>query len=336
MKPFYKKLIFALIVLAALVVWISDKYQQEWSKNEDKKSIVGKVLLEKSLAATIDSIEIQSAKEIISIKNPEGNGWFLESDGGFPAQGLKILRLFEDLGQAKVIRVVTSLQKEIDELNLTAATIVQLSQKGKLIEKWHFGTRREMGGQYIGNSDLSQVWLINKNIDISTSIADWENKTLLDVSDKLIKQVELRPKSSLKKGDLTIFREKEDAEFLVTQGEIPEEELNKDTINLVKGTLQNLAYTNRFDSENEGAKLAFNSTSHAIYTLFDGRRYVLEIGSMDKGGSQRYFIKILEEAEKKDNDSNINMIMSKWAFEISDYLGQRLVKGRSDFIKGKS
>lgn len=30
------------------------------------------------------------------------------------------------------------------------------------------------------------------------------------------------------------------------------------------------------------------------------------------------------------------MIMSKWTFEISDYLGQRLVKGRSDFIKGKS
>lgn len=208
------------------------------------------------------------------------------------------MRLFEDLGQAKIIRVVTSHQKEIDELKLTEATILQLSQKSKLIEKWYFGKRREMGGQYIGNSDLSQVWLINKNIEITTAIADWENKTLLDISDKLIKQIELRPKSSLKKGDLTISREKEDAEFSVTQGDIPEEELNKDVFNLVKGALQNLAYTNRFDIDNEGAKLAFNSTSKVIYTLFDGRRYILEIGSTEKGGTQRFFVKITEEAEK--------------------------------------
>ncbi len=154
--------------------------------------------------------------------------------------------------------------------------------------------------------------------------------------EKMIKQVELRPKSSLKKGDLTISREKEDAEFSVTQGDIPEEELNKDTFNLVKGTLKNLAYTNRFDIDNEGAKLAFNSTSKVTYTLFDGRRYILEIGSTEKGGTQRYFVKILEESEKSDNVSSVNMIMGKWTFEISDYLGQRLVKGRSDFIKGKS
>src|SRR5690606_31516982 len=100
---------------------------------------------------------------------------------------------------------------------------------------------------------------------------------------------------------------------------------------------RSLTFSKRYDRSNAEAEAAFAKPNRAEIQLFDGRRYVFEVGSVgDK--TKKYFLRIRGEAQDttpadaKAKVQQLNDLMAKNAFEVAQSVATRFEKGMSDFV----
>ncbi len=285
-------------------------------------------------------VSIKAGESEVVLEEKGGQGWVLANDADFPADAAKLVRLFDELMKVKVERVVARSKDQWGEFGLAdgSAKEVGISGDGVAVTM-RLGGERSGGGQYatINDSD-GLAYLLASKVNVDASIDTWQYKTLLDIKSASIKQVVFAPGS---KDSVVLTRDK--AEDDLTAVGLAAEDVKANELKAVLTSLENLAFEKRFDPGNVEATTALKNASKAEVILFDGRRYELHVGRVGQDAAEKFFVRVTGHSSSEGGESqelsgqveSLNTLMQKWAFSVSSWRAQKLVKSRPDFITAK-
>jgi hypothetical protein len=330
-------LITTTLVAGAAVVLLFDS-----AKDRKVDPRVGKPMLAAADVLEVAEIAINKGDANVKLVLDTDKIWRLNDLAGFPADAAKVSRALDDLSKAdvQVLAAANSSKEGMNEFGFESATKVTLNAAaGKELFTASFANQREKGGQYVSIGGEYKVYLIGQSLSFVPDVSEWEAKTLLNVSPDQIKKVEFVPTAFLKRKPIVLSRDKvEDAIKVET---VPEGSKEAGSIRSHESILTSIGFTNRVDPENEQYKAAMAAPSVVNITLFDGRTFTANVGSTGEAETKKYFLRLTgvkgeatSEGEVK-NLTLLNDLMSKYAFEVSSFIGGRFEKGQEDMLEKK-
>jgi hypothetical protein len=213
-----KLLILSIVAIAAVGagIWLAGRQ----TSTASGESAVLYPDLKKELDA-ITTVRIVKAGGAPAVELKRGDaGWTVSERANYPADDAKLRKLIGGLSDAKLLEEKTSNPESykalgVEDISSDAAGGVQLEIEGTkqplklIVGKQGSGTQ----SHYVRRAGEPQSWLINKNLDTSSSPDQWLLKPVVDVSADRLQSAEVaigssKPYSVLKKS-------RADADFTV-------------------------------------------------------------------------------------------------------------------------
>jgi Domain of unknown function (DUF4340) len=155
-----------------------------------------------SQGGKIARIELRQGDKKLALERKEQN-WVLADRGGYPAKAEPVRTLLVRLAEAQLVEPKTRKSDRFSMLELEDAgakdtksrEVRLLDQQGVLIAQAIVGKKRidafgsSKSGTYVRWPDDAQAWLANADVQISASVRDWVQPTLLDLEASKIKLV---------------------------------------------------------------------------------------------------------------------------------------------------
>jgi uncharacterized protein DUF4340 len=175
------------------------------SQNRWSQAKVSGAALFPSLASQggkIARIELRQGDKKLALERKEQN-WVLADRGGYPAKTEPVRTLLVRLAEAQLVEPKTRKSDRFGMLELEDAgakdtksrEVRLLDQQGAVIAQAIIGKKRmdafgsSKSGTYVRWPDDAQAWLANADIQVSASVRDWVQPTLLDLEAAKIKAV---------------------------------------------------------------------------------------------------------------------------------------------------
>lgn len=193
MKPTSFAALAVVTVVALIVAIASYGAQNRWSQPKVSGAPLFPGLAAQS--AGIARIELsQSGKALALARDKEG--WVLADRGGYPAKLDAVRALLVKVAQAELVEGKTRNKERYGLLELEDATakdaksrLLRLTDdKGGVIAETIVGKKRfdafgaSKGGTYVRKPGDEQTWLSNADLDVSVSVRDWVQTSLLDLA----------------------------------------------------------------------------------------------------------------------------------------------------------
>jgi Domain of unknown function (DUF4340) len=190
-----------LVALVALVVAAASYISQ----NRWAQAKVSGAALFPGLAAQggkIARIELRQGDKKLALERKEQN-WVLADRGGYPAKTEPVRTLLVRLAEAQLVEPKTRKSDRFGMLELEDAgakdtksrEVRLLDQQGAVIAQAIIGKKRmdafgsSKSGTYVRWPDDAQAWLANADIQVTASVRDWVQPTLLELEAAKIKAV---------------------------------------------------------------------------------------------------------------------------------------------------
>lgn len=286
------------------------------------------------------SIELADSGQALTLTKNDQATWLISGSEPFPASANKVFDFVEKVAQLQVIRVASHKEDEWPAFDLAAsgdkAKTVNLkgSDSGFVL---HLGKIREGGGQFVRVGDDATTYLVDTALTLDTSIANWEYKTLLKVAGDDIKEVRFSQADK----DFGFARTTKDEEFKLTDLAATEQ-LKNTAQDSLKNIVGELGYAKRLPQTPEYRE-ALAKASGVQVVSFAPHTYTIKVVKLtsakpaaadapkDKPAetTSKYYVHI-----ETDDPSyaGLSELMTKWQFEVSEYLANNFRKTRSDFV----
>lgn len=314
------------LVLGAVAVVFIDR-----GKGRTDDARVGQPILTSSASADIEKIDIFTGETKLALVRGADNVWQV-GESAFPVDATKVAQFVDELTRSTYQNHVGSAKDEGEEFGITSATEVTLWTKGQKSLDLKLGNARNGGGQYVTSGD-DRIYLVNNAINAQADQEPWEMKVLLNIPKDDVKSVTFTPLGPGRK-PVTLSRETKDASLKIDGGQDSTVEVPQ--VKAQDSSFAGITFKKHYDPSNAEAQAALAKTSRASVTLFDGRRYTFDVGSIGEK-TKKHFLKIHAEApdglgpDDKARLEALNELMSKNAFEVSETIAARFEKAQSDF-----
>src|SRR5262245_19946517 len=190
-----------LVALVALVVAAASYMSQNrWAQAK----VTGAPLFPglASQGGKIARIELRQGDKKLAMERKEQN-WVLADRGGYPAKPEAVRTLLVRLAEAQLVEPKTRKADRFGMLELEDAgakdtqsrEVRLLDQQGAVIAQAIIGKKRSgasgssKSGTYVRRPEDAQIWLANADIQVSASVRDWVQPTLIDLEATKIKSV---------------------------------------------------------------------------------------------------------------------------------------------------
>jgi Domain of unknown function (DUF4340) len=182
-----------IVALVAVVVAAATYVSQNpWSQAK----VTGAALFPglASQSAKIARIELRQGDKKLALERKD-QAWVLADRGGYPAKAEPVRTLLVRLAEAQLVEPKTRKSDRFALLELEDAgakdtksrEVRLLDQQGTLIAQAIIGKKRtdafgsSKPGTYVRWPEDQQAWLANTDVDVSATVRDWVQPTLLDV-----------------------------------------------------------------------------------------------------------------------------------------------------------
>lgn len=334
-----KALIFTgILVVGAAVVLLQDRFT---SKAPDPR--LGKDLISGVDVSAIDRIELgkgADSKSLTLVRNA-AKEWTV-GESNFSADASKVMALLDQVARLRYENL-SGTRERAEEFGLKDGARIKFSASGKDLLSLDLGTTRRGGGEFVAHAGEDKVYLVNNDLRVQVDEEQWEQKTLLSLSKEDIKSLVFEPRNSNPKTVATLSREKGE-DPLKVEG-LADQNQAAPLVKTAHQDYANVSFDKRLDPSHAEADAALKAPMFVTMTLFDGRVYKFSFGTVgDK--QKKHFMRIQGTApegatpEIKAKVDALNQLMSKYAFQVSPWIGLRFDKSMSDFVpsasKGKS
>jgi Domain of unknown function (DUF4340) len=176
-------------VVVAAATYVS---QNRWSQAK----VTGAALFPSlaSQSAKIARIELRQGDKKLALERKD-QAWVLADRGGYPAKPEPVRTLLVRLAEAQLVEPKTRKSDRFAMLELEEAgakdtksrEVRLLDQQGTLIAQAIIGKKRmdafgsSKAGTYVRWPEDQQAWLANTDVEVSATVRDWAQTTLLDL-----------------------------------------------------------------------------------------------------------------------------------------------------------
>ena len=329
-------LVTAALAVGAGFVMLSGEHG---AKGEDPR--LRKPIFASDTFSEISNITIAQAEQKAVLEKSADGEWQVipQSAGGtiFPADAKQVAALVDSLEKVKIQELLATKKASWTGMGLDAPKVLtfKAGDKDRLVA--NFGDARTSGGQFIAFDGEEKAYATSEAVTLNLDASSWELKTLLNIKAEAIKSVAFLPAAELKKTPAKVSREKVEDPFKVEAlGDLKPVEA---TVTSVGSVLEEITFLKRLDLSNEESKTAMLQASRLVVDLFDGRVVNGRIGRID-GAQARYFIQLevtpgQSTAALDLTSQQMNKLMASFAFETSNWIGERMSRSLEDFIEKK-
>lgn len=298
-------------------------------------------------AGKLERIKIETSGNTLVVESHKADDkWLIDNLGNYTADTQKLSTLINSLKDAKKVEPKTAKPKLFHHLGLrdisdseSNATLVTLAVAGTSYKLLVGDSAKNGQGQYVRMAGDNQTWLIDKAISKPAQAEDWVNNKLFDFAVEAVKSVNLSGKFSysLSKADA------EQTSF--TLDSMPDtHQLKYDSIvDAMPRALANLS----FDGLVKLTDLPELVEPQTItVTLFDNDSTIDVIVAKTEAKTKALSAVEGEGESEGENESEPskyyakltgnNPLWQQWAYEISEYNYNQLVKDKADFLEEKA
>ena len=176
-------------VVVAAATYVS---QNRWSQAKVNGAALFPSLASQS--AKIARIELRQGDKKLALERKD-QAWVLADRGGYPAKPEPVRTLLVRLAEAQLVEPKTRKSDRFAMLELEEAgakdtksrEVRLLDQQGTLIAQAIIGKKRmdafgsSKAGTYVRWPEDQQAWLANTDVEVSATVRDWVQTTLLDL-----------------------------------------------------------------------------------------------------------------------------------------------------------
>jgi len=294
----------------------------------------GRALITRDILAAARSITLSDDDNSVTLTTSEDGGDWLVSDYyDFPVDFGKLSSMVEDLRNAKIIRLVTRNPDRMKRLDFGKTAIA--IGTGGAIPAFHLdlGKTSDDGGRYIRFADEEKAYLATLSLYLDATPKSWAQSRLLDF--KAAEVARLVVDFSDLENPLTLSRDDDAASW---ENDFAQENggVNSSAVTSLINRFTNLRYTDTADIGSEEAASAREHARHLSIELFDGTIYRIGIGRRPPPSAPPSEQSPREDpatespakpepgpvflfVESNRDDAQINDLMARRSFEISEY-----------------
>jgi hypothetical protein len=295
----------------------------------------------------VAKVVITTPAGAITLARGADDRWVTPDRHGYPIATDKLRQLILQLADMRLIEAKTSLpdryaRLEVEDVGEDAQSRrVRLEDAdGTMLAEAILGKRRERltgteaSGIYLRRQDEAQSWLASGGIDLDEEVADWLEQEIASVDAAQVRRIEVSPPA----GDsYAVVRDAPDTELRLdglTEGEALKPDAN---LNQLAGALA----TVQLDDVKPVAEIAWPDEQHTVKVVtFDGVEVTLRLASLDDqhwlqvdaATAARDDLKPDEASAAEDQARTIEARTDGWAYQVSDFLFERLTKPRADWL----
>lgn len=283
----------------------------------------------------------------ITLARGADDRWVTPDRHDYPIAADKLRQLILQLADMRLIEAKTSLpdryaRLEVEDVGAEAKSrLVRLEDAdGTVLAEAILGKRRERltgtepSGIYLRRPDQAQSWLASGGIDLDEEVADWLEQEVVALQGERVQRIEMRPPA----GDsYAVVRDAPEAELRLdglAEGEALKPDAN---LNQLAGALASV----QLDDVKPVAEIAWPDEQHTVEVVtFDGVEVTLRLASLgdqhwlqvDAATAARDDLKPDEASAAEEQATAINARTDGWAYQVSDFLFERLTKPRADWL----
>jgi Domain of unknown function (DUF4340) len=280
--------------------------------------------------------------------------WVAPDRHDYPVAADKLRELIFQLADMRLIEAKTSRPERYARLEVEDVTDGAGSRRvrvedadGAVLAEAIFGKRRERltgsehSGTYLRRPGEAQSWLASGGIKVDEKVQDWLDQDIVALPGDSVQRVEIHPPSGQ---GYSVVRDAPKAELRL-DGLAEGETLKKDAnLNQLLGTLA----TVRLEDVQPVREVDWPDQEHTVRVLtFDGIEVTLHLASI---GNQHWArVEAAPAAEGKadegkadegkadeDRAQEIQARTQGWAYQVSNFLFERLTKPREDWLADAS
>ena len=365
-----KVLILAVAAVAVLAIALLLSQRNATSEIKEAQALYPD--LKKELNA-VTAVRIFKAGDTQSVEIArKDNQWVVTERSGFPANTAKVNKLLIALGDAKPVEEKTSNPESyaalgVEDVNAAAATGTRIEVQGtqppvNLIVGKSAGAR----GAYVRRAGEAASWLIDQNIDVSSTPGEWLRTSIVDVTaDRVQSAIVTTAGAKPYTVEKTARADEDFKTTAVPKGkEADQYALNGFATALSGLNLSDVRPAKDFESEKPAGHVTFRTFDGLVADLEgwekDGKHFVAVNTSYDAELAQRFHVetkpaadsKVPENAadEKKSEQAatapaksatdnvaqtakTTNDQLKGWVFEIPDYKYEAIFKPSTALVK---
>ena len=144
---------------------------------------------------TVTAVRISQASEGVDLVFKNGQ-WSVAQRFNYPLNQKQLSKVLNQLSQARLVEKKTAMAKNHADLGLQAGLdgpapmiTLQLDQVLEPVLIGHQATARQ--ATFVRYPTNDQVWLIDKAVEVSAAPADWLDRSLLNLTDAMIEQIDI-------------------------------------------------------------------------------------------------------------------------------------------------
>ena len=347
-RKHFSWLLFLTFVVAGLVLMVP-------GKTSKKSSIEQTVLLSGAAAKVndIDWLRLTSAGNVtVATLKREGSVWVVEEASAYQADWERLKTLLTGLSQAEVIEAKTANPEYyprlgVEDMSLPKAggVMIEFSADSGLPALIIGKSAQGRDGQYARLRDSTASMLLDRRIDVSAVRSDWLDKTIVDISDAEVVEVEIKHPDG---ESIKALKFSADDENFKLQ-DIPDGmEIKSDwTVNTLGGALAALS----LDSVAPDGDLDWNNAIRFRLLTADGLLLEAELLAInaDETTEKEYWIRLqaglyttavessIEEVDEAGKTSeraeSINQRVAGWAYRIPSYTFDSMTRRSDDLLQ---
>ena len=347
-RKHFSWLLFLTFVVAGLVLMVPGK--------TGKKSSVEQTVLLPGAAAKVNDIDwlrLTSAGNVtVATLKREGSVWVVEEASAYQADWERLKTLLTGLSQAEVIEAKTANPEYyprlgVEDMSLPTAggVMIEFSAESGLPALIIGKSAQGRDGQYARLRDSTASMLLDRRIDVSAVQSDWLDKTIVDISDAEVVEVEIEHPDG---ESIKALKFSADDENFKLQ-DIPEgmEIKSEWTVNTLAGAMAALS----LDSVAPDGDLDWNNAIRFRLLTADGLLLEAELIAInaDKTTEKEHWIRLqaglyttavessIEEVDDAGKTSeraeSINQRVTGWAYRIPSYTFDSMTRRSDDLLQ---
>lgn len=321
----------------------------------------GQPLLDSALVARADQVRItDQAKSVELIRQPDGT-WRIPSYYDFPADFAKLAGLMNDLAGAKIKRLVTSRSDRLARLEFKDTTVT-LSEKQRMLWRLTLGKQGAYGERYVRFGTEDKGYLTGFSTWLDADPKNWVNHTLMDLKADDIAALEL----GFPAGPAWTARRAKATDPWVAGAAPAGQVVDGSKVASLLNDFASVSFTETSDPTDANVAAARAHSRTLKFTTFTGIHYTVVVGrrpeekrpkppvpSVTPAPAASAPVAATKNAEAKPGESSfetipagpvfvtiassdpngrVNLMMAKRAFEISEWLFNRLPAKAGDLF----
>lgn len=342
--------VFLLVAACAVVYWLRRPPAPAASDPR-----VGEALVDSAAVERAAEFELRHQGKTVTLKKSADGAWTVTSYHDLPAEFSKLSGFIGELAEAKLQRLVTTRAERIARLSLDDSKVTLKDADGKALVDLDFGRTAENGGRFVRFGDEEKAYLANLSAWFDAEPKNWADPKLLKLDSADVARVTVDLADGAK---LVVTRPKK-GDAWKGEGALESGELKVSAIDSAVSELTGLRFTETRALDDAQVLEARKHSRVATLETFGGEKYTFtfsrtpeekkpkqpasddvaatksEEGATEKSAEPEFETipagPVFVDIRSSKDDAPINRAMDRRAFEVSEWIFNRLPQKVEDW-----